>query len=791
MIGSYFRTALRFAFRNKAYTTINFLGLATGLCGAMLLLLWVHHEFSFEQFHRNKDQLYVAWNLWDLNGSIEADQSTPRVLAPTLEKEFAAVDHAVSYATWGEPYLFQTHRTKLISTNGAFTEPAFLTMFTFPLAAGNPITALQAPNSIVITERFAIQLFGTRPALGEPLSIGQAGHRFEFVVTGVMKDLPPNTDFHFDFLLPFGFLESLGQEDTFWGNNSVTTLVQLKAGADPSSVNDQIRDVVKKHYADGQNIEVMLHPLVRMRLYASFVGGVPSGGRIETVRLLILLAAGLVLIAAINFINLSTARSQRRAREVAVRKVTGAQRFSLITQFLSESLLMTLGAGCVALFAAWSLIPAFSTLVGQSIPIRLGEPSTWMWLACAVMITALLAGSYPALYLSSFLPVHVLKGRSAASRSTLRTGLVILQFGTAFLLVVSAIVVNRQIDYVQHRDAGYSMDNLVYVPLTGDLNRNFQAFTNELSSRVDVVSMTKASAPLTEQWSGTTDMVWRGKNPEQQTNIERIYVDDHITTTAGLTILQGRDMDLTNFPTDSTAALLNETALTLMGFDNPIGEVVRDGKHEWHVIGVIKDFIFTSPYQPVEPIILFGNKRKWASNTLYIRFAPDVPMEEALDALGAAAAKYNPEYPFEYHFANADYRRKFTDLQATLRVSGVFTILTLFVASLGLLGMAMYVAESRTKEIGIRKVMGGSVVSLTRLLGYTSLKPVLLSMLFFLPVSWYAMNFWLSLYAFHTTLDVEVFALAATAILTIALVTIGWETIRAARVNPVESIRNE
>lgn len=791
MLLNYVRIAIRFALRNKAYTTINFLGLVTGMCGAILLFSWIRLEFSFEQFHRNKDQLYVAWNLWDMNGSIEADQTTPRVLAPTLEKEFASVEHAISYATWGDPYLFQAPQTKVINTNGAFADPAFLTMFTFPLIAGNQGTALLEPSNIVITQKFAAQLFGTKPALGEALSISQSGHRFEFTVSGVMKDLPSNTDFHFDFILPFGFLESLGEKDTFWGNNSVRTLVQLKAGTDPVVFNEQVKDIVKRHYADGQNNEIMLHPLDKMRLYSRFAGAIPSGGRIETVRLLILLAMGLMLIAAINFINLSTARAQRRAREVAVRKVTGAQRGSLIWQFLSESILMAVVAGCIAILVAWWLLPSFSALVNQSIPMHLAEPVTWIWLAGFVVMTGLLAGSYPALFLSSFLPVQVLKGGTTVSRSTLRSALVVLQFGTAFLLVVSAIVVKRQIDFVQRRDAGYSMSNLVYIPLTGDLNRNFSAFANDLKSGASVISVTKVSAPLTEQWSGTTDIVWRGKNPEQQTNIERIYVDEYITSTAVLTVLRGRDMDLANFPTDSTAALLNETALKLMGFENPIGEIIRDGRHEWHVIGVVKDFVFTSPYQPVEPIILFGNKRKWASNTLYIRFAPNVSVSASIETLSRLAEKYNPEYPFEYHFADVDYQRKFADLQATLRVNGVFTALTIFVACLGLLGMAMHVAESKTKEIGIRKVMGSTVFGLVRLLGYYSLKPILASLIIFTPIAWYMMKSWLSSFTYHTLLDGWAFLLAAAGIAAIAVATIGWETFRAAKVNPVESIRNE
>lgn len=792
MLSNHLKIAFRVALRAKTFTLLNLAGLILGMTGALLLFLWIRHELSFDQFHAKRDHLFMAGSRWNTNGQIECEFSTPRILAPTLEDEFSAVNRAVSYAAWGDAHLFRAGKVSMLKTTGAFTDPGFLAMVSLPLIAGDPATALNEPKGIVLTENFAKQLFGEAPALGEPLSLRQAGHSFEFIVTGVMKELPANTAFQFDYLFSFKFLESLGEKDTFWGNNSVTTLVELKEGTDYHAFNEQIKDLEKKHYEAGQNIEIFLHPLTAMRLYSRFENGLPAGGRIDTIRLLGILAAGLIGIAAVNFTNLSTARARRRSREVAVRKVNGALRPALIRQFLSESFLMAMTAGMISIVLTGLLIPYFRSLVNQPVPMPLNDPGLWVWVFCFIFLAGLLAGTYPAIYLSSFKPVAILKGVRQEDRGGIfRLVLVVGQFGFAVMLIVSAIVVQRQLTFVENRDAGYTTNHLLYLPLTGDLRKNFIPWRDNLMASGSVVSLTKTSAPLTEQWSGTTDMEWAGKNPEEKSNIERIYADHRIAFTAGLTVVQGRDLDLDRFPTDSSAALINETALKLMNFSNPMGEVIKDGKDEWHIVGVVKDFVFTSPYQAVEPIILFGNKRKWASNTLYIKLNPSVPVAESIETLSRLSAKYNPEYPFEYHFADADYQRKFDELKAALRVNAIFTSVTILVACLGLLGLSIYMTETRTKEIGIRKVMGGSVTNIARLLGYSSLKPILIAVVLFTPASWFFMKEWLQGYAYHATLDTWVFVVAALATIVIGCVTILYQTIRAAMANPVKSLRSE
>lgn len=793
MFSNYIKVALRFMMRNKTFSAINISGLALGITGSLLLFLWIAQELSFEQFHKDKDQLYMAWNRSYENGNVVCWETTPRVLAPTLKEEFAAVERTSSYANWGVNHLFTVGDKKIMKTNGVFVDTAFLSILTFPLVSGNLSNAFNNPNSIVITEKFARTLFDDREAFGETVTISQSGYTFDFIVTGVLKDLPINTDFKFDYLISFGFLESLGEKDTYWGNNSVTTLVKLKAGHDIATANESIKGIVKKHFDKGQHIEIFLHPLTKMRLYSRFENGVVVGGRIEVVRMLGILSVCLLAIACINFINLSTARAQRRSKEVAVRKVTGAVRHTLVMQFLCEAIVMAAGAGVLSLLAAYFLIPFFNVLIGQELSLDLGNLTFWMAGVGLIFAVGILAGSYPALYVSSFRPVQILKGFPISShRSLLRTSLVVFQFGFAVVLIASAIVIRKQIIHVNNRDAGYLRDNLVYIPLTGDLPKNFASFKDGLQQNGTSLSVTQVSAPITEQWSSTGSMGWRGKDPENRTDFERIYMDENTAATFGLMFTQGRDFDLTQFSTDSTAAIINETALQVMGFENPIGEIIKDNGNEWHIIGVVKDFVFTSPYQRIEPIVLFnGSKLRNAFNVAYVKMNSPQTTQENLEVLSSLATKYNPEYPFEYHFADQDYQRKFENIQTTLMITTVFTGIAIFIACLGLLGLATHMAETRIKEIGIRKVLGGTVLSITQLLSYASVKPILIAVVIFTPVSWLLIDWWLQSFVYRVPLNAGMFLVAAVSIVTVALITIGTQTIRAARSNPVDSLRNE
>lgn len=792
MLTNYLKVAIRVMVRNKAFTAINVFGLTLGISGALLLFTWIQKEFTYDQFHADSDRLFKMWNRANNNEKISCWDVTPMILAPTLQEKFTSVESAISYAEWGDQFLFTVGEKRIMKSSGVYTQPTFLTMFSFPMLKGDPKKALQDPASIVISEKFASELFDGKEAFGELLTILASGQRFTFTVTGVIKDLPGNTSFNFDYIIPLAFLEGLwGGREENWANNSVGTFVKLKAGVDVADFNNQIKDLVRSNHKNGKHMEVFAYPLTNMRLYARFENGLPAGGRIEIVRLLGILGVSLIVMACINFINLSTARAQRRTKEVAVRKVTGAARRTLAIQFLFETILIVFVATIFSIGIAWLALPLFNNLVSQQLRLELFNPIFWMVAIAFVLITGVLAGSYPAFYLAAFKPIGILKGLKLSSKSIGRTALVVVQFGFAVMLVVSAVVVHRQILFVQHRDAGYNKDNLIYQYLTGDLGKNYEAYKNELIQTGVAESVTKTSSAITQRWSNTSGIGWRDKDPENKTLFERFYVDTDFSKTAGLTVLAGRDMDLTKFPSDSSSVILNEAAAHAMGFRDPLGEIITDGQREWKVIGVIKDFILTSPFQKVEPILIFGCKDGWAFNAVHIKLNTKNAATDNLDKLTQLSRKYNPEFPVEYQFVDQEYKSKFANLEATRKITMVFTLIALVIAGLGLLGLSTYMIETRVKEIGIRRVMGGSVLRITSLLSFTSIKPILISILLFSPAAWYAMRWWLNSYAYRVELSIWIFLTAAISIIFLALVVIGGQTIHAAKANPVDSLRNE
>jgi putative ABC transport system permease protein len=791
MLANYFKVASRVMVRNKSFSVINILGLTMGLTGALLLFLWIGKEFTYDEFHANKDNIYKAWNRARVDGALQCWDRTPRVLAPTVTQEFAAVERAVSYADYNTAFLFTKGDVRIMKNSGAFTDPQFLTMFSFPLVKGDPLKALGNPNSIVLTEDFARELFGGKEAFGEVITIWEENNSFDFTITGIVKELPANTAFSFQYLIPFQFLESIGEKDTYWGNNSVDTYVQLKPGTDANRFNEEIKDITRKH-TSGENItEIFLYPLTKMRLYSRFDNGVPAGGRIEVVRLLGILGICLIVIACINFINLSTARAQKRSREVGVRKVTGAHRYSLVVQFLCESILITALAGILAVVFVMLLLPAFGALVEQKLTLDYTNVAVWGAIGIGILTIGILAGGYPAFYLSSFNPVRVLKGSpsTGTSRNFFRKVLVVFQFSFAMTLIIATLVVQEQIEYAQQRDAGYARENMIYQYITGDLEKNYEAYKNELLQSGIAVSVTKTSSPITEVWSNSWEFGWNGKDPQSKIAVDRFYTDEDIVSTAGLTLVAGRDMDLDKYPTDSTALLLNEAAVKAMGFDNPIGELITDSGTEWHVVGVVKDFLLRSPFQKVKPMVLQGSKG-WFT-VIHMRLNHNRPLQENLATLEKLYNKYNPVYPFDYNFVDDVYKNKFIDQEKTQTITTIFTSLAIFISCLGLLGLSTYIIESRVNEIGIRKILGASIANIAQLLSKDSMRMIIVGILLGCPSAWWGLNQWLMSFEYRTTLEPWIFLVAAAAIIIIAGLTIVVQIVRAARTNPVSSLKQE
>jgi len=786
MLKNFFKIAFRNLWKNKGFSFINITGLAIGMASAMLLLLWIYDEVSYDQFHEKKDRIYEAWNRAEFSGEMHSWNTTPKILARTLEREFPEVEKAVR-VNWPSDLLF-TVGEKRIMVPGNMVDSTFLDVFSFPLLKGNPHIALNDMHSLVVTEKLSKKLFGNEDPIGKLVKID---NKETFRVTGLAKDPPGNTRFQFEYLLPWSYLRHIDGDDANWGNNSTRTYVLLKKNASLGSAQAKLRTLKGKYEKEETKWEMFLYPVSRWRLYSRFNGAVEDGGRIEFVKLSAIIAAFILLIACINFMNLNTARSEKRAKEVGIRKVVGARKGGLISQFLGESILLSFFAALLAIGLVMLSLSTFNRVTDKSLYIHFGSVGLWLLILGFIFLTGLLAGSYPAFFLSSFQPVKVLKGgfKKVNALVTPRKVLVVLQFSFAIILIICTIIVQQQINHAQDRDTGYDKNNLIYHFLTGDIQKNYALIKNELVSSGAASSVTKTSAPLTQAWSDSWGFEWVGKDPNDKTDFDRYSADENFLKTTGLQLIKGRDLNLKEFITDSTAMILNESALKIMKFKDPIGQLVKDGDTQFHVIGVIKDFILRSPYEPTHPMIIEGGKG-WFY-VVHIKLSNLQPTAKSLQQAEAIFKKYNPEYPFEYHFVDEEYAKKFQDEKRTAVLAAFFSGLTIFISCLGLFGLATYMAETRIKEIGVRKVLGASVTGITFLISRDFLRLVLIAFLIAAPIAWWSMETWLKNYPYRVNIQWWVFALSGGVSFLIALITISYQAIRAAVANPVNSLRAE
>ena len=784
MLKNYLKIAFRNLLRNKAFSAINILGLSVGMASAVLILFWMYNEISYDRFHKNKDYLYEAWNRGKFDGKLQCWNSTPQVLGPALKAEYPEVARiSRNYSRW-----FVTRvGDKKISSEAIVTDPDFLSMFDFPLLQGNVQTALNSVGSMVVTQNMAIKMFGTENVLGKVISIDKDN----FTITGVMRNLPPNTAFRFEYILPIEYLKKIGSADDGWVFNSVRTYVQLKPGTNPEAFGEKIRDITIRHSNKTEEHEVFLHPISLWHLYSNFENGQVVGGRIAIVRLFGIIAAFILLIACINFMNLSTARSEKRAKEVGIRKTAGAPKALLVGQFIGESILIAMIAGIIALLAVYLTLPAFNTLIGKELKVPVANPAFWAAAFAFILFTGIVAGSYPAFYLSSFKPISVLKGAFKRTHSAFspRKVLVVVQFSFAIVLIISTLIVVQQIRHAQNRDAGYDRGQVVYHWITGDLGKQYAQIKRELLNAGIATSVTKTSSPLSSVSSDTWGIEWQGKNMAEKIDFDIFTEDEGLVKTAGLQLIQGRDMDLTKFPSDSAAVLLNETAAKILGFKDPIGQTLRDNGLQYHIVGVVKDFVIRSPYDRPSPLIIEGAQSYF--NVIHMKLSPDKPAADVMPAVEAIFRRYNPEYPFEYHFVDEDYALKFEDTRRVAKLTGIFAGLTIFISCLGLFGLAAYMAENRVKEIGVRKVLGASVMSIAALLSGEFMALVIISIVIAVPVAWYVMNLWLNDFEYRVGIQWWIFAVSGFLAIVVSLATVSYQAIRAALLNPVKSLRSE
>ncbi|HSC54514.1 MAG TPA: ABC transporter permease [Phnomibacter sp.] len=789
MLKNYIKIAWRNLMRNKGFSFLNIAGLAVGMASAMLILLWIHSEMNFDRFYSKSDRIYTLNNRDKFNGELWAWNTTPKVLAPTMAQELPDIEQFTRYNE--STFLFTVGDTRL-NESGAFVDSAFFKIFNFQFAQGDPNTALDKINNIVITQDFAKKMFGKEAALGKTIKVDSTDY---FTVTGVLNTLPDNSRFRFDYVMPWSYMKKIKWDDQNWGNNSTKSYVLLKTGVSQASFDAKIKNFTINHTkgTNDPSTSVVFTQLLSDRwLYSKSENGQYVGGRIEMVKLFAIIAALILLIACINFMNLSTARSEKRAKEVGIRKVVGAQKSLLIGQFIGESVLLAFIAFALALVIVFIALPAYNELVDKKLFVDYSNTWFWLFAFAFIVFTGVLAGSYPAFFLSSFKPSKVLKGTFKASHAlvTPRKVLVVLQFTFAIALIICTLIVHQQIIHAQSRDAGYDRDKLVYTFLQGDVEKHYSLIRNELVSSGAATAVTKSMSPITQRWSDSWGWKWDGSTEtDDKTDFIMMAADADFVKTIGVKLKEGRDIDVYKYASDSTAIMLNEAAVKIMRLKNPVGSIVRGQGQSWHVVGVMKDFIYESPYENVSQLIVMG-PNSWF-NVIHFKLNPVNTIEKNLKLAETVFKKYNPQYPTSFNFADESYAQKFDEEKRIGTLAALFAGLTIFISCLGLFGLATYMAENRIKEIGVRKVLGASVAGITQLLSIDFLKLVLISFLIASPIAWWAMREWLSSYPYKISIQWWVFAITGITALSIAFLTVSYQAIRAAIANPVKSLRSE
>jgi putative ABC transport system permease protein len=794
MIKNYFKTAWRNIVKNKFSSFINIGGLAVGMGVSIMIGLWVWDEISFDRYHKNYDRIAQVKQHVTNNGEVQTWATVPFPLANVLRKNYGSDFKSVAMVAERYPHLLSLGDKK-ISKEGGFFEPQAPDMFTLKMLKGSR-AGLNNPASILLSESAAKAFFGKDDPMNQVLKID---NNLDVKVTGVFEDLPDNSTLNgINFMAPWDLYYSntewIRTASDPWRPNSFQLFVQLAENADLATVSVKIKDEklknVNPQLAKKKPV-LFLQPMSEWHLYSDFKNGVNIGGRIKYVWLFGIIGAFVLLLACINFMNLSTARSEKRAKEAGIRKAIGSLRAQLILQFFTESLVVVIISYLVSLALVQILISFFNGVAGKNMTLPWGNPVFWALGIGFCLITGLIAGSYPAFYFSSFRPVKILKGTFRVGRwaSMPRKVLVVLQFTVSVIMIIGTLIVFRQIQFAKDRPVGYENTGLITLPvINAEIHKHFDAVKRDLVKEGVILSIAEAASPVTETFSSSSGFSWRGKDPNLSIDFPRIDVSYDYGKTINWQIKEGRDFSR-DFATDSSAIILNEAAAKFMGFQHAVGETVKLFDRPFTVIGVVKDIIMQNPYEQVKPTVF--NVDNGAQTFVIARINPLVSAGKAVAEIKDVFKKYNPGQPVEYSFVDESYSRKFGGEERLGTLTGFFTILAIFISCLGLFGMASFVAEQRTKEIGIRKVLGASVVTVWRLLSKDFMILVIISLLIAIPVAWYFMNDWLQNFQYRTTITWWVFAVSGAGALLITLLTVSFQTIKAALGNPAKSLRSE
>ena len=776
MVKNYLKIAIRNFFRHKGYTFINIAGLSIGIACCIMILLWVQEELSYDRFHENAADLYVATFS---NGSIV----TPTALSPYLKAEYPEVMRTSRYSPQGRD-LLKYKDTDIYQDGGIMVDPDFLKMFTVPFLRGNPETALSDPNSILLSEQVAQKLFGTSDPIGQTLIYNT---RVDLKVTGVFEDYPSNSHMQFLYILPVELAKIHNRNLNTWDVNNIRTYVQLRKYTPVETVDAKIVDVVERHRPQDKRA-MTLQPITRLHLNPYN----DTGGTILYVYLFSALAFFILLIACINFVNLTTARSSNRAKEVGIRKTVGACRAHLTRQFFGESLLLTLIASALAIGLVFLFLPMFNNLTGKAFTWELLiQKSVVLGIFGIISLTAILAGSYPSVFLSRFQPIKVLKGRrlKGTKGSIFRKVLVVMQFSLSILLILGTLMIFRQVHYLRAHDVGYDRDNIVYFGIGNRFRNNFETIKTELLANPNILNVTLTDiAPY--RWmsnAGYGDVHWEGKT-NQQVKMVMTSVDYDYLDTFGLKMAQGRFFSR-NFSTDaSDAYVVNEAAVRAMEMENPVGKELDVWGMRKRIIGVVEDYHFESLHNEIIPMAMRIDPN--GHFQACVRISPH-RIPDTLVFLESKWKKIYPEYPFEYNFLDDTIANQYRSEQAIGKIVTVFTILAILISCLGIFGLSSFTTEQRTKEIGIRKVLGATVISIVRHISKEFVLLVFIANIIIWPLAFFVLNRWLQTFAYRISIGWWMFVLTGILVLGVSLLTASWQIIRAAMANPVDSLRYE
>jgi putative ABC transport system permease protein len=789
MLKNYFTIAWRHLTRNKTLSFINIFGLSIGMAFAMLIVLWIQFERSYNTFHKNIDRIALVKKHTLFNNEKGTQVGVMLPLYDELKANYPNIKR-VSRLDWGGHHSMMVGNQKFNKT-GHYVDPDFLEMFTHPVIKGNNKTPLQDPNAIVLTESLAKTLFGTNDPIGQFIKMD---NKHTVQVSAVVKDVPPNATLSFDFLAPYEFHINNDQwirdARTDWGNNFLATVVEVKEGISMEAVTKKIAGLVTKKDARLKNQHLLLHPMRKWHLYDEFKNWVNVGGRIEYVRLFGIIGIFVLLIACINFMNLSTARSEKRAREVGIRKAVGSPRKQLIIQFLSESMFTAFLAFLLSLVLVQVLLPYLKDLGFEHIRLDFSNMPMMLSILAVCLFTGLVSGSYPALYLSSFLPVKVLKGviRQDWKTVSFRKALVVSQFVISIGLIISTVIVFQQINHARNRFTGYDPNNLISLGASEDMKKNFVALKQDLLNTGYFESVAKASCPLTDVYNTWSGFSWDGKDPNSDLVMDVVMTEWDYEKVSGIQFIAGRPFSREH-KTDSHAVIINEAALNMIGYKDPVGKTMKYDGQTLTIIGVVKNVVMKNPFEPVPPGVILFNANNM--NVVLIRLKQNADLKAALAAMQPIVEKYNPALPFEYTFTDEEFGKKFETEKRVAKLAGIFAGLAIFISCLGLFGLAMFMAERRSKEMSIRKVLGASITNLWMLLSKEFILLVAIACIIASPLALWLMTNWLQQYDYRIDISWWIFAIAGSLAVIIALITVSTQAIRAAIANPVNRLRAE